>query len=63
MRTDTLKLHEQRFMVSPCGFHARFVHADAIAANAADWTDVTHLGDAEVCELMVRRMWSGQWAA
>lgn len=51
-----LKLHEQRFMVSPCGFLADHFHVSEIAAQAPDWTDCTHMSDDEISALMVRRM-------
>lgn len=56
MNTAALKLHEQRFMVSPCGFYADHFHVDQIAEEAPDWTDCTHLSDDAINELMVRRM-------
>lgn len=51
-----LKLHEQRFMVSPCGFLADHFHVSEIAAQAPGWTDCTHMSDDEISALMVRRM-------
>jgi hypothetical protein len=65
MRTsDTiLKLHEQRFMISPCGFKADYVHVKDIAIQAPSWTDCTDMTDAQVNDLMVRRMNSSQKAA
>jgi len=65
MRTTdtTLKLHEQRFMVSPCGFKSDHFHVKDVAIKAPSWTDCTEMTDAEVNELMVRRMNSSQKAA
>jgi len=58
MRTTdtTLKLHEQRFMVSPCGFKSDHFHVKDVAIKAPSWTDCTDMTDAQVNELMVRRM-------
>lgn len=58
-----LKLHEQRFMVSPCGFKSDHFHVNEIAIEAPSWTDCTHMTDAQVNDLMVRRMNSVQKAA
>jgi hypothetical protein len=65
MRTTstTLKLHEQRFMVSPCGFKSDHFHVSEIAIKAPSWTDCTDMTDAQVNDLMVRRMNSTQKAA
>jgi len=46
-------LHQQRYMVSPCGKHAEFYESSCAPSG---WTDVTHLDDAAVSDLMVRRM-------
>lgn len=54
--TAPIKLYEQRFMVSPCGFLADHFHVAEIAAQAPDWTDCTHMADDEISALMVRRM-------
>ena len=54
--TAPIKLHEQRFMVSPCGFLADHFHVAEIAAQAPGWTDCTHMSDDEIGALMVRRM-------
>jgi len=56
--TDTpqIKLHEQRFMVSPCGFKSDHFHVKDVALQAPSWTDCTDMTDAEVNDLMVRRM-------
>lgn len=59
----TIKLHEQRFMVTPCGFKADHFHVAEIAIQAPSWTDCTEMSDAEVNDLMVRRMRDWQKAA
>lgn len=46
-------LHQQRYMVSPCGKHADFYNA---GQEPRGWTDATELDDAAVSDLMVRRM-------
>ncbi len=51
-----IKLHEQRFMVSPCGYLADHFHVSEIAIKAPTWTDCTHMSDDEISSLMVRRM-------
>lgn len=58
MRTTAtpLKLHENRFMVSPCGYLADYVHTSEIAIKGPTWTDCTDMDDAQLNELMVRRM-------
>lgn len=56
MSKPTLKLNEQRFMVSPCGFKADYFHVDEIDEQAPGWTDCTTMSDASINELMVRRM-------
>ena len=59
MRTTdkpTLKLHEQRYMVSPCGFKADHFHVSEIAIKAPSWTDCTDMSDSACNALMVRRM-------
>lgn len=48
-------LHQQRYMVSPCGKHAEFYESSCAPSG---WTDVTDLSDAAVSDLMVRRMWN-----
>lgn len=58
-----IKLHEQRFMVSPCGFLADHFHVAEVAAQAPGWTDETHLSDEAAQRLMVRRMWNALEAA
>ncbi|KQQ94973.1 hypothetical protein [Massilia sp. Leaf139] len=54
--TPSLKLHEHRFMVSPCGFKSDHFHVSEIAIKAPSWTDCTDMTDTQVSELMVRRM-------
>ena len=54
--TPQLKLHEQRFMVSPCGFKSDHFHTKDVAIKAPSWTDCTDMTDAQVNDLMVRRM-------
>jgi hypothetical protein len=58
-----IKLHEQRFMVSPCGFNADIFPVDAVPAKARNWTDETHLSDGAARRLMERRMLSTQKGA
>jgi len=55
-----LQLHQQRFMVSPCGYLADYFHASEIAIKAPTWTDCTDMDDAELNQLMVRRMQAAQ---
>ena len=57
------KFHEQRFMLSPCGFYADHFHVDEIAIKAPSWTDCTDMGDVELNSLMVRRMAASKMAA
>lgn len=45
---------QPRYFVSPCGKNTDFFSA---GLEPAGWTDVTHLDDAAVSDLMVRRMW------
>jgi len=61
--TPQIKLHEQRFMVSPCGRQAEHFHVAEIAIKAPSWTDCTDMTDAQVNDLMARRMNSAQKAA
>ena len=58
-----IKLHEQRFMVSPCGFKSDHFHVSEIAIKAPSWTDCTDMTDAQVNDLMVRRMNDSKKAA
>jgi len=60
MRQPTLKLNEQHYLVSPCGFMADWFHVDAIEEEAPGWFDCTaaDLSDAEIGKLMERRMWA-----
>ena len=45
-----------RWMVSPDGFKADLVHENDIRTRCPDWTDCTEMPDAEVMQLMERRM-------
>lgn len=63
MSKPALKLQEQRYMVSPCGFKADFFHIDEIAEQAPGWTDCTTMSDASINDLMVRRMQASSVAA
>lgn len=47
-----------RWMVSPDGYQADLVHEDEIARRCPTWTDCTEMTDAEVMQLMERRMWN-----
>jgi hypothetical protein len=53
---NTLKLQDQRFMVSPCGYLSGTFHVSQIADECPGWTDATELSDIEANDLMVRRM-------
>jgi len=51
-----LKLQEQRYMVSPCGYMADWFAAFEIADECPGWTDCTEMSDVELQQLMERRM-------
>jgi hypothetical protein len=51
-----LKQAGRRFMVSPDGQQADWIHPAEVATRAADWTDCTAMGDVEFELLMRERL-------
>jgi hypothetical protein len=55
MSTTNLKTAGSRFMVSPDGQHADWVHPAEVDARAPGWTDCTDMCDVEFDLLMEER--------
>jgi hypothetical protein len=53
---SALKLQDQRFMVSPCGYLADWFDLAEIADECPGWTDCTEMGDVELQQFIERRM-------
>lgn len=51
-----VRIEDQRFMVSPCGYKSDWFDVSEIADEAPGWTDCTEMSDIETDQLMVRRM-------
>jgi hypothetical protein len=51
-----VRIEDQRFMVSPCGYMSDWFDAAEIADECPGWTDATELSDTEIGQMMVRRM-------
>lgn len=52
----TLKTQDHRFMVSPDGWDAAWVHPVEVATRCPDWTDCTDMDDAEFDLFVAERM-------
>jgi hypothetical protein len=52
---STLKSNGYRFMVSPTGREAAWIHPAEVAVRVPDWTDCTDMGDVEFDLFMAER--------
>lgn len=51
-----VRIEDQRFMVSPCGYMSDWFDVAEIADECPGWTDVTELSDVELQQFIERRM-------